>query len=190
MRDSAKTALLIIDMQNDFVLPDSPGCIAGAHATIPKLVKVLEYYRKKDKPVFHVVREYREDGSDIEGFRYQDFVDGKKFVVPGTPGCEIVKELTPTEGEYRIVKNNFSGFMNTELDFMLRRLSVTDLVVTGTQYPNCVRTTVYDAVALGYTVTLATDATSAATPEITEANIKDIRNIGVRCILADELCTN
>ena len=180
-------ALLIIDMQNDIVLPDSPYRVDGAYSTIPNIVKVLEHFRKKGHPVFHLVREYREDGSDIEQFRYRDFVAGKKYVVPGTPGCEIVKELTPVEREYRIVKNRFSGFMNTELDFILRRLTITDLAVTGTQYPNCVRATVLDAVALGYNVTLVMDATSAATPEIAEANIVDIRNIGVRCILADEL---
>ena len=181
-----QSALLIIDMQNDFVLPGAPCCIAGAQATLPNLVQVLKHYREQQLPVFHVVREYREDGSDIENFRYQSFVDGNRCAVPGTPGCEIVKELSPLAGEYRIVKNRFSAFMNTEVDFMLRRLSVNDIVVVGTQYPNCVRTTVFDALALGYDVTVVTDATSAQTEDVARANIIDLQNVGVHCVSTRE----
>jgi len=76
-------------------------------------------------------------------------------------------------GEYRVVKNRFSGFMNTELDFMLRRLKVETLAVCGTQYPNCIRATVFDAVSLGYETIVITDATSAKTPQIAKANILD-----------------
>jgi len=184
-----KYALAIIDMQKDFVLPDSPCCISGTHSIVPNVERVLAYFRKKNLPVFHIVREYREDGSDIEKFRFKEFVNGKKCAVPNTVGCEIIKELKPVDGEYRIVKNRFSGFMNTELDLILRRLGITDLVVTGTQYPNCVRATVFDAIALGYDVTVITDATSAATKEIEDANIVDLKNVGVRCISTDEAVT-
>ena len=61
-----KTALIIIDMQNDFVLPGAPMCVAGAIAIIPNLTKILNYFRSHSLPIFHVVREYRVDGSDIE----------------------------------------------------------------------------------------------------------------------------
>lgn len=187
-----KSALMIIDMQKDFVLPDSPSSIPGAYVTIPNIKKVLANFRDHNLPVFHIVREYRADGSDIEKFRFNEFVNGSQCAIPNTVGCEVVDELKPIDGEYRIVKNRFSGFMNTELDLILRRLGVTDLVVTGTQYPNCVRATVFDAVALGYDVTVVTDATSAATKEIEAANIVDLKNVGVHCVstseaLADEL---
>jgi nicotinamidase-related amidase len=75
--------------------------------------------------------------------------------------------------------------MNTELGFVLRRLGITHLVVTGTQYPNCIRATIFDAVSYGYHVTLLTDAASAQTEEIAQANITDIRNIGVTCLTVD-----
>ena len=176
------TALIIIDMQNDFVLPGAPACVAGALATIPNIVKVLQEFRSQRLPVFHVVREYRKDGSDIEHTRLESFLNDNRYVVQDTKGCEIVKELKPIEGEYRVIKNRFSGFMNTELDFLLRRLGVQNVVVCGTQFPNCVRATVFDAVSYGYKVTLITDATSAQTKEIAEANILDIKNIDVECI--------
>jgi nicotinamidase-related amidase len=76
--------------------------------------------------------------------------------------------------------------MNTELDFMLRRIGATHLVVCGTQYPNCIRATIFDAVCHGYHVINIIDATSAQTPDIAQANIVDIRNIGVDCIFLDE----
>jgi nicotinamidase-related amidase len=76
--------------------------------------------------------------------------------------------------------------MNTEIDFILRRLGVTHLIVCGTQYPNCVRTTIFDAVSYGYQVINITDATSAQSTKIAAANIIDIRNIGVECITTDE----
>jgi len=179
--DHPAPALIIVDMQNDFVLPDGPGCVAGAMATVPRIREVLDAFRAKRYPIFHVVREYRADGSDIEITRLKRFMNEVKMTVPGTPGCEVVKDLAPLPGEYRVVKNRFSGFMNTELDLILRRLKVETLAVCGTQYPNCIRATVFDAVSLGYETVVITDATSAATPAIAAANILDLRNIGVTC---------
>ena len=172
---------LIIDMQNDFVLPGSPIRVAGAKTTLPTISKVLKIFRNKNLPIFHIVREYRPDGSDIELTRLSNFLEREKTVVPGTIGCGIVDELRPIPGEYRIIKNRFSAFMNTELDFILRRLGITHLVICGTQYPSCIRCTAFDAVSYGYHVTLLTDGTSAQTPEIAESNIRDIQDIGVEC---------
>jgi len=184
------TALLIVDMQNDFALPGAPQCVAGAMAIIPNLKKVLNHFRNCSLPVFHVVREYRADGSDIEATRRDEFLTNQRYCVPETKGCDVVDELKPTKGEYRIVKNRFSGFMNTELDLILRRLNVSNIVVCGIQYPNCIRATIFDGVALGYSVTLVTDATGAQTEEVAKANIYDISNIGVICMATDQFLRN
>jgi nicotinamidase-related amidase len=183
MKDK-KYALIIIDMQNDFVLPGAPACVLGALATIPCIKRLLDLFRGKGLPVFHVTREYRVDGSDVEISRLHGFLRGP-YVVAGTKGCEIVEGLTPLEGEHRVIKKRFSGFMNTELDFMLRRVGSTHLVICGTQYPNCVRTTIFDAIAYGYPVINVTDATSAETMQIAKANITDLKNIGVECFPLD-----
>jgi nicotinamidase-related amidase len=180
-----KHALLIIDMQNDFVIPGAPQHVAGALDSIPFIRQALDFFRLKQWPVFHVNREHRADGSDIEIIREQKFNKQRKFTVPGTRGCEIVHELTPVPGEYRIVKTRYSAFMKTELDFMLRRLDIRQIVICGTQYPVCIRATIYDAISYGYDVTLLTDATSAQTPEIAAANIRDIENLGVTCVTTD-----
>lgn len=180
------TALIIVDMQNDYVLKSSPQCIDDAIRIIPNLQEVLNNFRDNKSPVFHVYREYREDGSDIEATRLKDFLSGEKYCVPNTHGCDIIDEIYPIDGEYRIVKNRFSSFINTELDFILRRLNITEIVVCGIQYPNCIRATIYDGVALGYDVTLVTDATGAKSDEVANANIYDIKNIGVKCLSTQE----
>lgn len=177
-----KTALLVIDMQNDFVLPGAPASVAGAWATVPRVREVLDWFRSKKFPVFHVVREYRADGSDIEISRRAGFLAGKLYVVPGTKGVEIVEALAPVPGEYRVVKPRFSGFFGTELDLMLRTLRVERVAVCGTQYPNCIRATAVDALSHGYVTVVITDATSASCVEVADANIRDMENLGIPCL--------
>jgi len=181
-----KTALIVIDVQNDFVLPGAPMSVAGAMAVVPNIKKLLEAFRRQSLPVFHLVREHRPDGSDVEITRLEDFLARGPYLTPGTHGCEIVAGLEPLPNEYRIVKTRFSAFMNTELDLILRRLKISRIMVCGVQYPNCVRATIFDGVALGYNVTLITDAAAAQTDEIARANIIDIANIGVTCITTDQ----
>ncbi len=178
--------LIIVDMQNDFVLPDAPALIVGAYDTLPRIQKALGIFRQNQWPVFYVVRHHRKDGSDVEYVRQRDFLKKGGYAIPGTPGCEIVDPLKPLPGEYIIVKTRFSAFLNTELDFILRRMGVTHIVVCGAQYPTCIRMTVFDGISFGYNVTLLTDATSAQTPEIAAANILDIKNIGVQCLTVEE----
>lgn len=181
------TALLIVDMQNDFVLETSPFHIAGARATVPQLTRLLAAARARSWVIVHVVREYAADGTDVELTRRESFLGCGGYAVPGTRGAEIIEELTPAPGEYRIVKPRFSAFMHTKLDLVLRRRGVTSVVVSGTQYPNCIRATAFDALALDYAVSVAEDATSAQTPEIAAANILDLENVGISCCNTDEL---
>ena len=184
---SIDCALVIVDMQNDFVMPGSPIRIAGAKATVPAIKKLLKAFRDSGLPVFHVIREYRPDGSDIEITRLDSFLERSKVVVPGTKGCEIIDELRPMPGEYKIVKNRYSGFFMTELDLVLRRLGIEEIVVCGTELPSCVRTTVFDAISYNYITTVVEDGCSSQTPEINEANLRDIRNIGVDCLTSAEI---
>ena len=178
-------ALLIIDMQHDFAVPGGACEVPGAHATIGPIRKVLTRFRDLGWPVFHVVREYRADGSDVEISR-QEALARKPMVVPGTPGVRIVPGLEPIEGECRIVKQRFSAFMFTELDLILRRKGITHLTVTGTQLPFCLRATLFDGLCLGYHMTLLTDGSSSRTEDIHQANIRDILDAGMTCITVDE----
>ncbi|NLW81417.1 MAG: cysteine hydrolase [Desulfovibrionales bacterium] len=184
-----ETALLVIDMQHDFAVPGGACEVPGAHATIGTIRKVLRRFRDLAWPVFHVVREYRADGSDVEVSRQGAFAR-RPMVVPGTPGARIVPGLEPIENEFRIVKQRFSAFMATELDLILRRKHISRLVVTGTQLPFCLRATLFDGLSLGYEMVLLTDASSSRTPEIHLANIQDIRDVGIACMTVDEFLSH
>ena len=181
-----KAALLIIDMQNDFVLEGKPLRVAGAAAVIPKIQAVLKEFRKRALPVFHIVRVHRPDGSDVEIIRQERFRQ-QPFAVAGTHGAAVIDELAPGKGEYMITKTRMSAFIGTELDLMLRTLGVTTLVVCGIQTPNCIRTTVFDGIAYNYPVVLVDDATGAASEEVHRANVRDMENIGVRIVTTDTI---
>lgn len=184
--NATETALLIVDMQNDVVDAKSPTCIPGALPTVARLQELLQHARQEKWLVVHIVREYRRDCSDIELSRVAKFRQ-HPYLVPGTNGADIIDELKPLEGELRLVKSRFSAFMFTPLDSLLRRRGIRHVVVSGTQYPNCIRATCFDALSLDYRVTVVTDATSAATQEVAEANIVDLRNVGIECIPLSDL---
>ena len=181
-----RPALLIIDMQNDFVLEGKPLRVAGAEAAIPKMQSVLGEFRKRSLPVFHILRVHRADGSDVEIIRQERFRE-QPFAVTGTPGAAVIDELTPRKGEYVVEKVRMSAFIGTELDLMLRTLGVSTLFVCGIQTPNCIRTTVFDGIAYNYPVVLIDDATAASSEDVHRANVRDMQNIGVRMVKAAEI---
>jgi len=181
-----KPALLIIDMQNDFVLEGKPLRVAGARAAIPKMQSVLAEFRNRSLPVFHILRVHRADGSDVEIIRQERFRQ-QPFAVAGTKGAAVIDELTPRTGEYVVEKIRMSAFIGTELDLMLRTLGVTTVYVTGIQTPNCIRTTVFDAIAYNYPVVLVDDAVGASSDEVHRANVRDMQNIGVRVVKSGDV---
>jgi nicotinamidase-related amidase len=181
-----KPALLIIDMQNDFVAEGKPLKVAGARAVIPKIQDALSEFRKRSLPVFFVLRVHRADGSDVEITRRELFAR-TPFAVEGTWGAAVIDELAPRKGEYVIPKVRMSAFIGTELDLMLRTLGVSTLFVCGIQTPNCIRTTVFDGIAYNYPVVLIDDATGASSDEIHQANVRDMKNIGARIVKAADL---
>ena len=176
-------ALLIIDMQRDFVLPGAPLCVAGALPSVPVVRRLLDRARDRGWPVFHVVREH----APAEPCRRHLFRAGGGVCVAGTTGAAVVDELTPLPGERKLVKTRFSGFYRTSLEDELRALGVSTVLVAGTQYPNCVRGTAVDALYRDFRVIVVSDACSAQTPEVAEANIRDMRGMGIVCEPLDRL---
>ncbi|KAJ7528152.1 hypothetical protein O6H91_16G087400 [Diphasiastrum complanatum] len=176
-----KTALLVIDMQNDFILPGGPVCVAGGADIVPAVQKAVEVAREKGAFVVWVLREHHSSGRDVEFFRKHFYENGKKGpTIKGSSGAALVEGLVPSAGEHVIVKSRFSAFFATNLDLVLRRAGISNIVIVGVQTPNCIRATVFDAVALDYpSVSVLADATAAANPSIHTANLLDIQNVGV-----------
>lgn len=181
-------AILIIDMQNDFVDPKGKLCVAGAKATIPAIQNLVKYGKSKNWKVVYIVRDHRTSGVDVDAPRIPLFTDGKTgYCVPGTWGGALVDGLTPESDDLIVSKFRNSAFFNTQLDLVLRRMGVKTVVLAGTQYPNCVRGTANDAMSYDYETVICTDACSAKTPEVAAANIFDMKNMGIKCISLDEV---
>lgn len=186
--EKADKAIIIIDMQNDFVEPDGVLCVAGAKPTIPAIQDLVKYGRDNGWKIIYIVREHRPSGLDVDEPRVPLFTDGKPgYCVPSTWGAEIVKGLEPEKDDLVVAKFRNSAFFNTQLDLILRRLGVNTVILAGTQYPNCVRGTANDAMSYNYETVVCTDACSAKTPEVAQANIYDMRNMGIKCISLDEV---
>ena len=183
-----EVAILVIDMQNDFVLPGAVLNVAGAQATIPAIQELIQLGRSKGWHIIHVIREHDASGCDADMPRRHLFKDGKPgYCVPGTKGIEIVDGLKPQPGDIIIKKKRNSGFFKTDLDSTLRNLGVKTVIISGTQYPNCVRGTAVDALSYDYNTIVCTDACSAQTHAIAEANILDMKNMGITCITLLEI---
>ena len=191
MIDPCTAALLQIDMQHGFIDADSPLCVAGAAATVPACAAALRRARELGMPVFHVVRDYAPDGSDVEAVRYGAWAAGGKPVSRGCADARSVEEpaeLAPAPGDRVLTKPRFSAFFGTGLDLALRRLGVRTVVLTGTTTPNCIRSTGFDALSLGYNVVVVEDCTSSRTPEVQAANIADMAHIGTQVISCAQFC--
>ncbi|MGZ4119323.1 MAG: cysteine hydrolase family protein [Actinomycetota bacterium] len=183
----ARTALLIIDMQNDLAHPDGRMFIRDAAHRAETMARVLQAFREARAPVIHTVRSYRADSWDVERFRVPYFQSDRGFLVEGTWGRQIIDRLTPEPGEPIVVKPRFSAFMETELDMLLRRATVTRIAVMGTTLPNCPRTTMYDAVSLDYDVVGIEDGLATGSEDTRIANLRDLEAIGVRIATAEEI---
>ncbi|KAL6972784.1 hypothetical protein U1Q18_026956 [Sarracenia purpurea var. burkii] len=162
------TALVVIDMQNDFILQDGLMRVDGGQAIVPNVIKAVEVARRRGILVIWVVREHDPLGRDVELFRRHLYSGGKVGPTSkGSPGAELVDGLVIMEGDYKVVKTRFSAFFATHLNSFLKTTGINSLVVIGVQTPNCIRQTVFDAVELDYKhVTVIVDATAAASPDI------------------------
>lgn len=181
-------AILVIDMQNDFVDPKGKLCVDGAKATIPAIQELIKYGRGKNWKVVWVTRDHRASGVDVDAPRIPLFTNGKTgYCVPGTWGGKLADGLTPEDGDLFLPKFRNSAFFNTNLDLMLRRMGVKTVVLAGTQYPNCVRGTANDAMSYDYETVICTDACSAKTKEVADNNVFDMKNMGIKCISLDEV---
>ncbi|KAK4482041.1 hypothetical protein RD792_012964 [Penstemon davidsonii] len=169
------TALLVIDMQKDFIVSGSPTAVKGGEAIVPNVIKAVHIARSRRIPVIWVVRERRHWYSATAAADKP-----KPPACKGSVGTELVDGLVIKDDDYKLVKTRFSAFLNTHLHSYLQGTGIHNLVITGVQTPNCIRQTVFDAISMDYrTVTVIVDATAAATPDIHLANIIDMKNVGV-----------
>jgi nicotinamidase-related amidase len=158
--DPAKTAMIVVDMQNDFVAPGGGLETPAARAMVPRLVEALQICRRAGIKVIYTTHVHRRDGSDMGLFAMHQPIANRSATVDGTWGVEIYPEVAPAAGEHVIKKHRYSGFFGTDLDIILRGWGVDTVIISGTTTENCCHATARDAMFHNYRVVFLSDATA------------------------------
>ena len=189
--DPSRTALLVIDMQHDFVAPDGLFGSMGVDLSMyeesrPRLAALLSSARENGVLIIHVqntqLAEHLSDSPAQHRFNLRmhgDFRHGDlplTYTVPGTPGHEFLPEFRPVGGELVVRKYRSSGFWGTNLDLILRSNRVETVVVTGCTTEGCVESTARDAMFNDYYVVIPEDAVASDDRDQHEASILLMRH--------------
>src|SRR5208282_1760206 len=177
--DWARAVLITVDTQNDFTLHGAPGEVLGTLDAVPQMQRLVRAFRESEKPIIHVVRIYLPDASNVDNCRRRDFELKKQIAVAGTNGTELVDELKPSpqirldtqlllsgglqligRNEWIMYKPRWGAFFETLLERHLKELGSNTLVVCGCNFPNCPRSTIYEASERNFRIVLVTDAVS------------------------------
>lgn len=197
-----RSALITIDVQNDFTLGEAPLRVPGTLEAVPNIVRLLEAARQKNLPVIHVVRLYLPDGSNADLCRREAVSKGMQALRPGTDGAELVAALRPdvrtrldhgrllagefqqlAQNEYAVYKSRWGAFYRTGLEDFLHQRAVSTLIFCGCNFPNCGRTSIYEASERDFRLVVATDAMS----RIYARGEDELAAIGVSLLTTAEL---
>src|SRR4030095_15081491 len=134
----AKTALIIVDMQNDFVAEGAPLRATMAAAVLPPLKQARKHARHTGMRVIFTTQAHRRDGCDmgVYGSLWPPVVE-RVGLVDGEQGIEIYEELKPLPNEVVIKKRRYRAFYGTELDIILRSTGMEAVIITGVTTENC-----------------------------------------------------
>ena len=201
--DFTSVALLTIDTQRD-TLDGQPFEIPGTAVALPEMRRLAEAFRATGRPIVHVVRLYQPDGSNVDLCRRRTVAEGARLVLAGSPGAELAPGLVPPNapgldaqlllaggiqhagpGEVVIYKPRWGAFFQTPLEAHLRALGVSTLVFAGCNFPNCPRTSIYEASERDFRLVLVEDAISG----LYERGKDELRTIGVVLMRTAELVT-
>ena len=197
-----KSALIIVDMQNDFVHPEGDFAHSAREApeawidmpflmgTTPQVTRLADAFRKAGRPVVYIALVLKPDYSDAQ-FPYWrlGLIPGgnRTHCVEGTWGAQIIDDLKPREGEHLVVKRGFGGFSNTPLDTILRNMGVTACVVSGVTTCVCVSTTVRGGVEHNYRMILVEDAVADVHRGTHQAELKTMARVFADVKTTDEV---
>jgi nicotinamidase-related amidase len=199
--DFATAALITIDTQCD-VLDGGALEVAGTSAVLHRIVSLAGAFRAANRPIVHLVRLYERDGGNVDLCRRESVENGAMILTPGTPGSQLAPDLPPAPAreleheallagrsqplaarEVVIYKPRWGAFYGTSLERHLRDSDITTIVFCGCNFPNCPRTSIYEASERDFRVVLVRDAVS----QLYERGEHELRNIGVRVMDTDDL---
>jgi biuret amidohydrolase len=188
-------ALVIIDMQRDFMEPGGFGAALGndvsqLQSIVSPLKQLLDTWRTHNWPVVHTIECHRSDLSDCPPAKLKrgELKSGTlkigdqgpmgRILIVGEPGNGIIPELAPIAGEIVIEKPGKGAFCRTDLEKILHNKGITHLLITGVTTEVCVQTTMREANDRGFECLLIEDATASYFPEFKQATIEMVRAQG------------
>lgn len=164
--DPNRTALIVVDMVNEFLEPGGKMVLPGGEVLYPPLNELLDAAHKVHIPVFWTNQWLRPDDSL--------FKKRIPHCLVGTWGAQIVDALHQTPDDIVVPKRRYSAFFRTDLDLYLRERDIETVIVTGVVTNICVRSTVNDAFFLGYQVIIPVECVAATSPMAQESTLYDI----------------
>lgn len=198
----AQSALIIIDFQNDCVLPGGAMEIPGSIDVLPALTTLSQHMRDASRPIFHIVRAYLPDGSNADLCRRSILEVGTSLLAPYSRGADFPDALKPMDApplywatllaghvqrlsdcDHVIYKPRWGAFYQTPLENFLRTLDIDTLIFAGCNFPNCPRTSIYEASERDFRIVLAQDAMSG----LYQQGIDELKNIGVTIKSSQEI---
>jgi nicotinamidase-related amidase len=186
-----KCALLVIDMQDEFVKPHwSPDWVPEATRQVPRVKKLIEHCRNKNVPVIftvysktHNYLDRPKTGKFMPG-RYSELdIDFSVFFVDG----QVWHELAPREDEIVIKKSSYGAFYDTPLETILKNMEKDTVIICGTITNCCCGTTARQAYERSFKVIFGSDVTSIDDPEMREPELKVLRKGFARVLTSEEI---
>jgi len=169
-----KPAVIVIDMQYDFVDPKSPStCYPMSKEIIPNIEKLLKKARAKKVPIFYTQGLVHPSLVDVGLWKSLAHMEGK-VQVEGTRGAGIVKELQPKRQDFLIKKRRPSAFFQTDLDVFLKGAGVDTVILTGTSMSGCVRATATDSFMRDYRTMIVRECVADRVQDVLENNLFDL----------------
>jgi nicotinamidase-related amidase len=182
------TALVVIDMQRDFLEPGGFGAALGndvslLQAIVPTVRRLIDAFRARGLPIVHTKEGHAPDLTDCPpskrargrgSLRIGDVGPMGRVLVLGEPGNDFVPELAPRKDELVLPKPGKGAFWRTPLDELLRHREISRLVLAGVTTEVCVQTTMREANDRGYDCLLVEDATESYFPQFKQATLEMI----------------
>ena len=162
--DPTRTALVVVDMQNDFVHQGGSLLVPDAEATIPAINRLLQFARAHGMRVVYSQDTHREGDPEWRIW--------PEHAREGSWGWEIIDELTPAQGDVVLRKLRYDAFYGTPLDHLLQLWGTDTLVICGTLANICVHYTAASAAVRWYDVVIPRDAISTLDPFDLESSLR------------------
>ncbi|MHA2295706.1 MAG: cysteine hydrolase family protein [Candidatus Hodarchaeales archaeon] len=187
----SKCALIVVDMQNEFVKPHwTPFWIPEATRQVPKIKTLIAHCRKRDIPVIFTAAAYthfrldRPDTGDYMPNRYPELgIEDPSIFRDGN----IWSEILPLPGEIVIYKPSYGAFYDTPLETILRNLGKDTIIICGTLTNYCCGMTARQAYERGFKVVFGSDITSTNDPALHESELKVLRAGFARVLTSEEI---